>query len=92
MDPTTLQWLQTGGGLAIACWVIYLSVGREKRTAETFDALNKSVADRDVRMIEAMTKLNANTEALHNEIRVRPCVQDGEQWNGRDRRHGREGA
>jgi C4-dicarboxylate-specific signal transduction histidine kinase len=85
MSPEWIQWLQTGGGLAIAVWVIWLADNREKRSAKTFDDLNAKNQTIHEKTIERLTELGASNRALHDEIRSRPCVQ--EQWNGDERRH-----
>ena len=82
MSPDWMQYLQTGGGLAIAVWVIWLADKREKRSQDAFDTLNKTNQEVHAETIKSLSSLAETNRALHDEIRARPCMD----WNGQERR------
>lgn len=90
MDASLLELVAKAGVVGVCLFVIWLGWKREERAAASFEKLNERNQESQQKTIEQLSELNATTRALHDEIRGRPCVRDGEQWNGTDRRHGRE--
>lgn len=86
MDAGTLKTITDLGTVGVCLFVIWLGWKREERTAIAFEKLNERNQAVHEKTIENLASLNANAQALHAEVRARPCVSDDE-WNGRDRRH-----
>lgn len=71
MEMEFFKALRDVGAIALVAYMIWQGGKREERSSATFDALNKSVAERDRLLIDRMATLSEKITSL-------PCVKDDE--------------